>query len=91
MVIGSITPNDCNDVVNSNSSNIQLAQMAMPTVSGTSTNGNNGNRSGIVFLTVSTYNGMPVRSWTRLGNYPSRECISVMVKYLVVDIFHCSS
>ncbi|CAF4366562.1 unnamed protein product [Rotaria socialis] len=71
IVIGSITPNDCNDTIDSSTNNFRFSQMAIPTVSTRLTNGKSGGRSGIVFPTISTYNGMPIRSWNGIGNYPS--------------------
>ncbi|CAF0965964.1 unnamed protein product [Rotaria sordida] len=87
MVIGSITPNDCSDVINSNSNNIQFAQMAIPTVSGILANNGDGDRSGIVFPTISTYNGMPIRSWNRIGNYPCLDG-SMLIRNTILAFFN---
>lgn len=73
IVIGSITPQDCNDTIDRNSPNIRLGQMAVPGVSDNSSFNGSSGRSGIVFPTVSRNNYMPVRSWTGIGVYPCRK------------------
>lgn len=70
IIIGSITPNDCNDTLNATSINIINSQQAIPTVSSTSSSGNSGGRSGIVFPSFSGDNMMPRHPWTGIGAYP---------------------
>lgn len=70
LVVGSITADDCNDTINTNSLNIRLSQMAIPGVSPNSSFNNTNGRSGIVFLSVSRNNFMPIRLWTGIGIYP---------------------
>ncbi|CAF3595884.1 unnamed protein product [Rotaria sordida] len=70
IVIGSITSQDCNDKIDSNSINIRLSQMAIPGVSDNSSFNITAGRVGIVFPTVSRNNFMPIRSWTGIGIYP---------------------
>jgi hypothetical protein len=73
VVVGSITPADCNDTIDESSINIRLSLMASPKVSdGSAFNGTSG-RSGFVFPTMSRNNYIPIRSWTGIGIYPSRE------------------
>lgn len=73
LVVGAITPQDCDDKLNSNTMNIRLAQMSIPGVSdSTAFNGTIG-RAGIVFPTMSRNNYMPIRSWTGIGIYPCRK------------------
>lgn len=69
-MIGSITPNDCNDILNTTSINIINSQKAIPTVSSTSSSGNPGDRSGIVFPFFTGDNMMPHHPWTNIGAYP---------------------
>jgi hypothetical protein len=70
MVIGSITPNDCNDTLNTTTVNWINGQKAFPTVSATSSTGDPGGRSGIVFPFFSLDNMMPRHPWTNIDAYP---------------------
>ncbi|CAF3294066.1 unnamed protein product [Rotaria sp. Silwood2] len=71
IVIGSMTPQDCEDRIDPNSPNIRLSPMALPRVSENSSSIGTGGRSGIVFPTMSRNNFMPIRSWTGVGVYPA--------------------
>ncbi|CAF4657274.1 unnamed protein product [Rotaria sp. Silwood1] len=71
IVIGSMTPQDCEDRIDPNSANIRLSQMALPRVSENSSSTGTGGRSGIVFPTMSRNNFMPIRLWTGVGVYPA--------------------
>ena len=80
LVIGSITPNDCNDVVGLNTINTLYAETAIPSVSATSDTNIAGGRSGIVFPFISGGNNMmPVHPWTNIDAYP---CGSYEMKIL---------
>lgn len=70
IVVGSITPDDCNDAVNASTVNTLNSLTAIPTVSATSSTNNPGGRSGIVFPTFSAPNGMPRHPWTGIMAYP---------------------
>jgi hypothetical protein len=71
IVIGSITPNDCNDIVDSTTINAIYAGTAIPTVSATSSDGDAGGRSGIVFPYISGGDNMiPRHPWTSIDAYP---------------------
>ncbi|CAF1672894.1 unnamed protein product, partial [Adineta ricciae] len=71
VVIGSITPNDCNDKINFNSANVRYSTIAMPTVSQDPLVTGNGSRAGIVFPLFARDNGMPEQSWTGTVSNPS--------------------
>lgn len=73
LIVGSISPNDCNDQVDINSANILNSNLAAPTVTSRTTNTYNSNRTGIIFPTVSTRNNAPGSPWTGLNNYPCRK------------------
>ena len=71
LVIGSITPNDCNDLLDTTSNNLVYAQTAIPSVSATSSDSDAGGRSGIVFPFISGGdNMMPRHPWTNIDAYP---------------------
>ncbi|CAF3664415.1 unnamed protein product [Rotaria sordida] len=70
MIIGSITPDDCNDTPNATTVNFINSDKAISTVSATSSNGNPGGRSGIVFPFFSRDNLMPRHPWTGIAAYP---------------------
>ena len=72
VVIGSVSPGDCNDTIDQNSLNIRLSLMASPKVSDSSSFNGTSGRSGIVFPQMSRNNYIPIRSWTGIGIYPSR-------------------
>ena len=74
MVIGSITPNDCNDTLNTTTVNFLNSPTAVPTVSA----GNQGDRSGIVFPFFSRDNMMPRHPWTGIGAYPCSKFIQIL-------------
>lgn len=69
MVIGSITPDDCNDTPNKTTVNIVNSGKAVPTVSASSTSGDPGGRSGIVFPFFSGNNLMPRHPWSGISAY----------------------
>jgi len=71
LVIGSITPNDCGDVLNQSSPNIVLTEKAVPTVISPNATGEPQGRCGIVFAYISPNNKMPVKPWTGIKAYPS--------------------
>ncbi len=73
MIVGSITPNDCADKIDTNSVNIIYSQSAIPTVSPRMINNITSGRSGIIFPTVSSRNNMPSFSWTGINDYPCRK------------------
>ena len=74
IVIGSITPNDCEDIVDATTTNTIYADKATPTVSATSSDGDAGGRSGIVFPFISGGDNMlPRHPWTSIGAYPCGE------------------
>ena len=73
VIAGSVTPDDCADIVDPTSANIHYAPMAVPTVSINSTTNAPRGRVGIVFPTFSQRNGMPNRPWTGINNYPCRK------------------
>ncbi|CAF1015901.1 unnamed protein product [Rotaria sp. Silwood1] len=70
MVIGSITPDDCNDTPNTTTVSSINSIKAIPTVSATSSAGDPGGRSGIVFPFFSRDNLMPRHPWTGIAAYP---------------------
>ena len=73
VIVGSITPNDCNDKINLSSSNIQYSTIAMPTVSQDPLINGNGSRIGVVYPLFSISNGAPRQSWTNTISNPSRK------------------
>ncbi|CAF1678009.1 unnamed protein product, partial [Adineta ricciae] len=78
LVIGSITPNDCNDLLDTTSNNLVYAGTAIPSVSATSSDGYAGGRSGVVFPFISGGdNMMPRHPWTNIDAYP---CIDGVMK-----------
>ena len=89
LVVGSITPSDCNDTINTNSMNIRLSQMAIPGVSPNSSFNNTNGRSGIVFPAISRNNFMPIRLWTGVGIYPCCKFVfeESIIKELVLEYF----
>jgi hypothetical protein len=72
LVIGGITPNDCNDVVDLTTINLIYAPTSIPSVSATSVQGEDaGGRSGIVFPFISGGDNMiPRHPWTNIDAYP---------------------
>ena len=75
IIVGSLTPDDCHDKINPNSMNVQYSDKAIPTVSWNSTEGRSNGRVGVVFLTVSRFNSLPIKPFTGIVDYPCRECI----------------
>ncbi|CAF3925163.1 unnamed protein product [Rotaria sp. Silwood2] len=71
IVVGSIIPNDCADIVNSSSISIALAPKAIPTVASPNATDSPQGRCGIVFPYISPNNKMPVKPWTGIKAYPS--------------------
>ena len=72
-MVGSFTPQDCNDTINRDSLNIRLSEMAIPGVSDNSSYNITAGRTGIVLPTMSRNNYMPIRPWTGIGVYPLRK------------------
>ncbi|CAF1377186.1 unnamed protein product, partial [Adineta steineri] len=86
LVIGSITPDDCDDVLDTTSNNVIYAATAIPSVSATSTDTDPGGRSGIVFPFISGGdNMMPRHPWTNIDAYP---CINGIMKIINVTFTH---
>ncbi|CAF4249716.1 unnamed protein product, partial [Rotaria sp. Silwood2] len=83
MVIGSITPDDCNDTPNTTTVSLINSVKAIPTVSATSSTGNPGGRSGIVFPFFSRDNLMPRHPWTGIAAYP---CIDGLMTIINVTL-----
>ena len=77
IVIGSMTPNDCKDTVNTSTVNTLTSLTAIPTVSAISSTNDPGDRSSIVFPTFSPQNSMPRHLWTGITAYP---CSKLMKK-----------
>lgn len=73
LVIGSITPNDCDDMLNQSLLNIVLSPKAVPTVISPNVSGDSQGRCGIVFAYISPDNKMPIKPWTGIKAYPSSE------------------
>lgn len=71
IVLGAITPNDCDDIVNTSTISIQVATKAIPTVAGEKSDGTEQGRCGIVFPFVAPDNKMPAKPWTGMKQYPS--------------------
>ena len=73
VVAGAITPNDCENKVDTSSRNVRLADKAVPTVALNSTTKKSTGRVGIVFPTISRFNNVPLRPWTDITYYPCRK------------------
>ncbi len=82
MVIGSITPNDCNDIPDTSTISITNCPKAFPTVSA----GNLGDRSGIVFPYFSGDNMMPRHPWTGIDAYPCSK-LDQILNYTINILF----
>ena len=87
IIVGSITPDDCHDRIDSNSNNIQYSDKAIPTVSWNSSTRQSDGRVGIVFLTTSRFNNIPIRPWTGILNYPCREYIRIKKRLSLRRLF----
>jgi hypothetical protein len=71
LVVGAITPNDCGDIADPTTLSAMYAPTAVPTVSATSSDGDPGGRSGIVFPYIfGGGNEMPIHPWTGIDAYP---------------------
>lgn len=91
IIVGSITPDDCHDRINPNSMNVQYSDKAVPTVSWNSTTGRADGRVGIVFLTASRFNSLPIKPFTGIVDYPCRKCIRRATNRPLMSTVHCSS
>ncbi len=83
MVIGSITPNDCNDIINTTTISIINSPTAIPTVSA----GNFGDRSGIVFPFFSGDNLIPHHPWTGIETYPCSKLDQILNNMINIFFF----
>lgn len=77
VVIGAVTPNDCENKIDTTSRNVRLADKAVPMVAVNETTKKSLGRTGIVFPTVSRLNNMPLRPWTGITSYPARMLIDM--------------
>ncbi|CAF1656840.1 unnamed protein product, partial [Adineta ricciae] len=87
VIVGSITPNDCNDKINLSSSNIQYSTIAMPTVSQDPLINGNGSRVGVVYPLFSISNGAPIQSWTNTISNPSLDG-STSIRNTTIALFN---
>ncbi|CAF3637436.1 unnamed protein product [Rotaria sp. Silwood1] len=71
IVIGAITPNDCNDIPDNTTLSEKYGATAKPLVSATSSSTDPGGRSGISFPYFSGDNMMPRHPWSGIGSYPN--------------------
>ncbi len=91
IVVGAITPNDCGDTIDMTTLNTMNAQTAIPTVSATSSDGDPGGRSGIVFPYIfGGDNMMPHHPWTGIDAYPCGKSINVIRSKIMIYVFDCS-
>ncbi|CAF1175998.1 unnamed protein product [Rotaria magnacalcarata] len=78
LVIGAITPNDCGDIIDQASININYSQKAVPIVSASSSAGNAGGRSGIVFPSMGQSNMMPIHRFSGMESYPTIDGLMIV-------------
>ncbi|CAF3397266.1 unnamed protein product, partial [Rotaria socialis] len=71
MVLGAITPNDCDDIPDTTTLSEKFGSTAVPRVSGTQSSGSSSGRTGISFPYFTGFNMIPMHPWSSIGNYPN--------------------
>jgi hypothetical protein len=86
LVIGAVTPNDCNDVRDATSVSAQYAKTAVPGVAPIDLNGEPSGRSGISFPYFSRDNMIPRHPWSSIGAYPCSKFFSFSINIDVTSV-----